>query len=71
MRRNEFSGSPEEASCGVRGELLNRGSQVRIPSPAPLGCASSADASQEALGRSVTATRLMSDAPADKGDEGV
>ena len=35
MRRNDFVGSPKEASCGVRGELLNRGSQVRILSPAP------------------------------------
>jgi hypothetical protein len=35
MRRIEFSRRREEASCGVRGELLNRGSQVRILSPAP------------------------------------
>ena len=35
MRRIEFSRRPEEASCGVRHELLNRGSQVRILSPAP------------------------------------
>ena len=35
MRRIEFSGRLEEASYGVRGKLLNRGSQVRILSPAP------------------------------------
>ncbi len=35
MRRFEFSRRLEEASCGVRGELLNRGSQVRILSSAP------------------------------------
>jgi len=36
MRRIEFSRRLEEASCGVRGELLNRGSGVRVPAPAPL-----------------------------------
>jgi len=35
MRRIEFSRRLEEASCGVRGELLNRGSGVRVPAPAP------------------------------------
>ncbi len=35
MRRIEFGRGREEASCGVRGELLNRWSQVRILSPAP------------------------------------
>jgi hypothetical protein len=35
MRRIDFSRRLEEASCRVRGELLNRGSQVRILSPAP------------------------------------
>lgn len=35
MRRIKFSRSPEEASCGVRGELLNRGSGGRVPAPAP------------------------------------
>ena len=35
MRRIEFSRRLEEASCRVRGELLNRWSQVRILSPAP------------------------------------
>src|SRR5207248_2904840 len=34
MRRIEYSRRREEASCGVRGELLNRGSGVRIPAPA-------------------------------------
>jgi hypothetical protein len=36
MRRIEVSRRPEEASCGVRNELLNRGSGVRISAPAPL-----------------------------------
>src|SRR5712691_11662997 len=36
MRRTELSRSPEEASGGVRNELLNRGSGVRVPAPAPL-----------------------------------
>ena len=36
MRRIEFSGRHEEASRGVRGELLNRGSGVRVPAPAPV-----------------------------------
>ena len=35
MRRIEFSRRREEASCGVRDELLNRCSRVRIPAPAP------------------------------------
>jgi hypothetical protein len=35
MWRIEFRSSRQEASCGVRRELLNRGSQVRILSPAP------------------------------------
>jgi hypothetical protein len=35
MRRIEFSRTLEEASRGVRGELLNRKSGVRIPAPAP------------------------------------
>ena len=35
MRRIEFCRRLEEASCGVRGELLNRGSGVRISAPAP------------------------------------
>jgi hypothetical protein len=35
MRRIEFGRSLEEASRGVRGELLNTWSQVRILSPAP------------------------------------
>ena len=34
MRRIEFGRRREEASCGVPHELLNRGSQVRILSPA-------------------------------------
>jgi len=34
MRRIEYSRRREEASCGVRGELLNRKSGVRIPAPA-------------------------------------
>jgi hypothetical protein len=38
MRRVEYSRRLEEASCGVRGELLNRGSGVRVPAPAPLFC---------------------------------
>ena len=38
MRRIEYSRRREEASCGVRGELLNRGSGVRIPAPAPTAC---------------------------------
>jgi hypothetical protein len=36
MRTNEFSRRLEEAFCGVRNELLNRKSRVRIPPPAPL-----------------------------------
>jgi hypothetical protein len=36
MRKNEYSRRREEASCGVRGELLNRWSGVRVPAPAPL-----------------------------------
>ena len=36
MRRSEFGRRHEEASCGVRVELLNRGSGVRIPAPAPI-----------------------------------
>jgi hypothetical protein len=36
MRRIEYSRRREEASCGVRSELLNRRSGVRIPAPAPL-----------------------------------
>ena len=35
MRRIEYSRRLEEASCGVRGELLNRWSGVRIPASAP------------------------------------
>jgi hypothetical protein len=35
MRRIDFSRRLEEASCGSRNGLLNRGSQVRILSPAP------------------------------------
>jgi hypothetical protein len=35
MRRIEFSRRLEEASCGGRGELLNRWSRVQIPAPAP------------------------------------
>src|SRR5260370_23632091 len=35
MRRIEFSRRREKASCGVRGELLNRGSGGRVPAPAP------------------------------------
>ena len=35
MRSSEFHGSHQEASCGARDELLNRGSGVRIPAPAP------------------------------------
>jgi hypothetical protein len=31
MRRIEFSRRLEEASCGVRGELLNRGSGFESP----------------------------------------
>ena len=34
MRSSECQGSHQEASCGARDELLNRGSQVRILSPA-------------------------------------
>jgi hypothetical protein len=36
MRRIGFSTRLQEASCGVRGELLKRGSGVRISAPAPL-----------------------------------
>jgi hypothetical protein len=36
MRRIEYSRRHEEPSCGVRDELLNRGSGVRVPAPAPL-----------------------------------
>jgi hypothetical protein len=36
MRRIEFARRREEASCGARDGLLDRGSQVRILSPAPL-----------------------------------
>lgn len=35
MRSIQFSRRLEETSCGVRGELLNRGSRVRVPPPAP------------------------------------
>ncbi len=35
MRRIEFSRSLEEPPCRVRDELLNRGSGVRVPAPAP------------------------------------
>lgn len=35
MRRSAFARRLEEASCGVRDELLNRGSGVRVPAPAP------------------------------------
>jgi hypothetical protein len=35
MRRTEYSRRREEESCAVRGELLNRGSGVRVPAPAP------------------------------------
>ena len=35
MRSCEFGGSHQEPSCGVRDELLNRWSRVRIPAPAP------------------------------------
>ena len=35
MRRIEFSRRLEEASCGSRNGLLNRGSGVRVPAPAP------------------------------------
>ena len=36
MRSIDLSRRLEEASCGVGSELLNRGSGVRVPAPAPL-----------------------------------
>jgi len=50
MRRIEYGRSRGEASGGGRDGLLNRGSRVRIPAPAPPFCASSADRSQKVLG---------------------
>jgi hypothetical protein len=50
MRRIEYSRRREEASCGRRGELLNRWSGVRIRAPALCPCASSADGRQNAFG---------------------
>ncbi len=50
MRSTEFHRSHEEAPCGARNELLNRGSGVRVPAPAPKSCASSADVHQKAVG---------------------
>jgi hypothetical protein len=50
MRRSEFVRRRKEASCGVRGELLNRWSRLRILRRHHFQCASSADWSEKAFG---------------------
>ena len=47
MRRIEFSRRLEEASGGVRGELLNRGSGVRVPATAPKSNSESAPSARQ------------------------
>jgi hypothetical protein len=74
MRRIEFGRRREEASCGVPHELLNRGSQVRILSPAPNPIQSclieidNPDTAEQPIANKLPAERALQQLRAKRGD---